>query len=537
MSGGVNVVAHNLQGMFSSRQLGIVAGKKAKSTEKLASGYKINRAADNAAGLAISEKMRRQIRGLTQGTQNTQDGISMCQIADGALSEVSEMLHRLTELSVQSANGTYTAKDRQAIQSEVNEIVKEINRISETTTFNEQKIFASNEPESSTPVLSNYEIARKELMDAAYRTVDADVVLNDGGVISKDDANAIVHLLSNVAIIGKGYEIYEKVSGNYPDNYKFKMQEVEDHIVENRLKILQNTHSLYSYGESASYTSGMEMVETSLKDQLNHYASTGTFTYQIENTVFDGYASALSYSRTGVSAVGYYIGSGLFFTDTLMYNTGRTSTYPYELQIAKASGEFITGIDLILQKNGINSGKIHDDIQDSLQIGWGGEIRLAEGDSGIDMATKLYMTIVGIEDDSEDADSDYNEFWIQSGSEAGDGMFVRFGAMDASVLGIDGLNVSTENRARKSISAVKNGLLKLSSIRSEIGAQQNRLEHTVNHQNNTVENTQAAESRIRNTDMAKEMVTFSASDIIQQAGQAMLTQANQSNQGVLSLLQ
>ena len=112
----MNIVAHNLQGMFSNRQLGIVNNRKEKSIEKLSSGYRINRSADDAAGLAISEKMRRQIRGLTQGTKNTQDGISMCQIADGALAEVSDMMHRLTELSVKSANGTNDAQDRQAIQ-------------------------------------------------------------------------------------------------------------------------------------------------------------------------------------------------------------------------------------------------------------------------------------------------------------------------------------------------------------------------------------------------------------------------------------
>lgn len=141
MSNGMNIVAHNLQGMFSERQLGIVNNKKGKSIEKLSSGYKVNRAADDAAGLAISEKMRRQIRGLTQGTENAQDGISMCQIADGALSEVDDMLHRLTELSVQAANGTNATSDRMAIQEEVNQIIAEIDRISDTTQFNNQRIF------------------------------------------------------------------------------------------------------------------------------------------------------------------------------------------------------------------------------------------------------------------------------------------------------------------------------------------------------------------------------------------------------------
>lgn len=137
----MNVVAHNLLAMNANRQFNITNKNKAKTTEKLSSGYRINRAADDAAGLSISEKMRRQIRGLSQGVRNTEDGVSLCQVADGALAEVTEMLHRITELSIQSANGTYTDDDRQAIQQEISQIQQEIERIGETTEFNERKIF------------------------------------------------------------------------------------------------------------------------------------------------------------------------------------------------------------------------------------------------------------------------------------------------------------------------------------------------------------------------------------------------------------
>ena len=136
------IIAHNLGAMNAQRQYNIVTNRKVKSSEKLSSGYKINRAADDAAGLSISEKMRRQIRGLTQGVENTQDGVSLCQVADGALAEVNDMLHRITELSVKSANGTNSEQDRQYIQEEINQILQEIERIGDTTTFNEQKIFS-----------------------------------------------------------------------------------------------------------------------------------------------------------------------------------------------------------------------------------------------------------------------------------------------------------------------------------------------------------------------------------------------------------
>lgn len=143
----MNIVAHNLTAINAQRQFGINSKSKVKSTEKLSSGYKINRAADDAAGLAISEKMRRQIRGLKQGVENTQDGVSLCQVADGALAEVNDMLHRITELSVKSANGTNSDEDRQYIQEEVSQILQEIDRIGETTTFNERKIFTGDEEE------------------------------------------------------------------------------------------------------------------------------------------------------------------------------------------------------------------------------------------------------------------------------------------------------------------------------------------------------------------------------------------------------
>ena len=135
------VISHNMLALNANRQLNIITNQKNKNTEKLSSGYRINRAADDAAGLSISEKMRRQIRGLSQGVKNTQDGVSLCQVADGALAEVSEMLHRITELSVKSANGTNTAEDRKAIQQEIKQILKEIDRIGDTTTFNQRKIF------------------------------------------------------------------------------------------------------------------------------------------------------------------------------------------------------------------------------------------------------------------------------------------------------------------------------------------------------------------------------------------------------------
>ena len=137
------VVKHNITAMNSNRMLGLTTSSQAKSTEKLSSGYKINRAADDAAGLSISEKMRRQIRGLTQASANAQDGISVVQTAEGALNEVEDMLQRMNELAVKGENGTLTTSDRASIQAEIRQLMSEVDRVQSTTTFNEMNLCRS----------------------------------------------------------------------------------------------------------------------------------------------------------------------------------------------------------------------------------------------------------------------------------------------------------------------------------------------------------------------------------------------------------
>ena len=175
------VISHNLLAMNSKRQLGITNRSKAKSTEKLSSGYRINRAADDEAGLAISEKMRRQIRGMSQGVENTQDGVSLCQVADGALAEINEMLNRMTKLSIQAANGTNSESDRAEIQREINELKVEITRIGKTTKFNYKLVFDSGKEikKDPMPTLSITSLVKSPATDTGYLTE----------VIKKDKVN------------------------------------------------------------------------------------------------------------------------------------------------------------------------------------------------------------------------------------------------------------------------------------------------------------------------------------------------------------
>jgi len=301
------VVQHNMTAHNSNRMLGVTTGQQAKSSEKLSSGYQINRAADDAAGLSISEKMRRQVRGLTQASKNAQDGISLVQTAEGALNEVQDMLQRMNELSVKAANGTLQTTDRNYIQNEIDALTSEINRVASTTTFNEQNLL----------------------------------------------------------------------------NGDFK---------------------------NKSLQVGSESLNGSSSDATTH--------------------------------------------------TGQT----IEINISKLTFSSITAQSA--------------NFKASIEPG----------------ATT-------------EPESKYAS-----------------------------LKVSTQALAQSSISVVKTALQNISTMRSALGAIQNRLEHTIKNLDNVVENTTSAESAIRDTDMASEMVRYSNNNILAQAGQSMLAQANQSNQGVLSLL-
>ena len=339
------VVQHNLTAMNSNRMLGLTTKTQAKSTEKLSSGYKVNRAADDAAGLSISEKMRRQIRGLTQASANASDGISCVQTAEGALNEVHDMLQRINELAVKGENGTLTSVDRSYIQAEVKQLMSEIDRVQSTTTFNEQN-----------------------LLDGSFTNKGLQVGAEAGQHIAITIAN-----MNTNELIGKAIA----------DGTKFKT----DHVETDTNSTDQNTTIKYASGSDNTLNANM--------------------------------------------LVKFYDFDEGDMTDTDAANKITPPTALTDAEKAKAP----TAAD--------------------------------------------------------------------------------FAALNAFA---------------------KHALKTVSEQRSDLGAIQNRLEHTISNLDNIVENTTAAESQIRDTDMATEMVRYSNNNILTQAGQAMLAQANQSNQGVLSLL-
>ena len=409
------VVQHNLTAMNSNRMLGLTTKTQAKSTEKLSSGYKINRAADDAAGLSISEKMRKQIRGLTQASSNAQDGISAVQTAEGALNEVQDMLQRMNELAVKSANGTNSADDRQYIQDEIDQLTTEIDRVSETTKFNEAYLLKgdSTTTDKATFIQSGYAVAKAlyaEGSDAALTTAQLKEALE------------------------KGQKIYTDTAAN---------GQTDDKIAK--------ANRDYAYVTKLYDKDGKEVSAENVLAGKNA----------------DGTTAAQKYYTSDAG------------------ETGNTNNANVAIAVADAKKTDGTGYLEQFDVNGKLSFNLH----------------------------------VG-------ADSSSNNK-----------IGVEISSMSAAGIGVKNLKVDTEYDATAAVDRISAAIQKVSTQRSALGAVQNRLEHTINNLDNVVENTTSAESQIRDTDMATEMVKYSNNNILAQAGQAMLAQSNQANQGVLSLLQ
>ncbi len=412
------VVQHNLTAMNSNRMLGITTKTQAKATEKLSSGYKINRAADDAAGLAISEKMRKQIRGLTQASANAQDGISAVQTAEGALTEVHDMLQRMNELAVKAANGTMSESDRNAIQNEVDQLVTEIDRVATTTKFNETYLLKGSK---------NGVAGSLTYTDANANTNLTGITFTATGTASVD----VEDVAANTA-----------VTGATDTEYTGKTVEV------------------------------------------------GNTTYTLVES------TSLSATATGTE----------------------------KLSVKEAAEKLTTGnVKAFTSMDALMSAIKRDNSEDIKTV-----TSYVEG-------TAIKVKIEAFADLNDAID-----FSLHVGADSSDDnkINLNISSMGARGLGINGLTItgSNDDNATAAIDVVADALERVSAQRATLGAVQNRLEHTIANLDNVVENTTSAESAIRDTDMATQMVSYSNNQILAQAGQAMLAQSNQANQGVLSLL-
>ena len=417
------VVQHNLTAMNSNRMLGLTTASQAKSTEKLSSGYKINRAADDAAGLSISEKMRKQMRGLTQASANAQDGISSVQTAEGALTEVHDMLQRMNELAVKASNGTNSEDDRSYIQNEIDQLVTEIDRVSTTTKFNETYLLKGTNADGTVAKLT-FDTAKDNL---GSKIGGSALTFNDDGIATFNAAD----VASAQVVSSTGTAASDTVNVTRDAGYKITVDGKEYHL----------------YADA---------TEDELKLDTANCSTNSTRAVYTDKNAF----------LADVKAAADKVGVG-------------------DVKEVAIDGKKV-------------SVTAFSDLNDALSF----------------------------------------DLHVGADSTLDNKIGVNLEMMSARGLGINGLNVKDDSgtAATAAIDVIADAIQKVSTQRSALGAVQNRLEHTMNNLDNVVENTTSAESSIRDTDMATEMVKYSNNNILAQAGQAMLAQANQSNQGVLSLL-
>ena len=489
------VVQHNMQAMNANRMLNVTTGAQSKSTEKLSSGYKINRAADDAAGLSISEKMRKQIRGLDQASSNAQDGVSAVQTAEGALTEVHSMLQRMNELAVQAANGTNSESDRQSIQDEIDQLTTEIDRVAETTKFNETYLLKGGEGTKTINLGAHDAGLKGKLTDNG-----------DGTATFVMDA---LEAGDKVSIGGKEYTI--GVSATEAEA-AFKKGLGHDTAVAGDKATLNGVEYQYYDAITASGSN----------------KGTAAGWYSVNPSTLDNTTSAVTAEKT--SADFYAAGA-----------TTKVGTQSYTVMTDAAGGA--DGID-DNDASIITKAKAYELASKELlaanQIGdteGNAKVTLADGTTAV-TATNGTGTFKIALAKAEVANTLSFNLHVGADADMTNKIGVDIETMNSAYLGVKGLSVkdTSGNAATYAIDAIADAVAKVSSQRSALGAVQNRLEHTIANVDNVVENSTSAESRIRDTDMAEEMVNYSKNNILAQAGQSMLAQANQSNQGVLSLL-
>ena len=480
------VVQHNMQAMNANRMLNVTTSAQSKSTEKLSSGYRINRAADDAAGLTISEKMRKQIRGLDQASTNAEDGVSSVQTAEGALTEVHSMLQRMNELATQAANGTNSKdSDRQAIQDEIDQLTTEIDRVSETTKFNETYLLKGDKGATKNVFMNGHDAGLKgTLTDSAKSATFVMDTLKAG---------------DKYTIAGKEYTI---------GSTKTEVTALIDKADKELTAAAAGTKDVEIDGKkyTLTYNAAGNTIADADKNVVKDLDT-------LKDKVKEG--SSVSYAGKTLTAMNDKLGGGADgqTADGIDDDDSSIITAAQAKKLIKAELVAANNIGTVDSKATVDDGT--DDA--------------ATGKTTFNI-TKGYATV-----------ADTLSFNLHVGADADmtNKINVNIDSMDSASLGIKGLNIKDDsgNAATYAVDAISDAISKVSSQRSSLGAVQNRLEHTINNLDNVVENTTTAESRIRDTDMASEMVNYSKNNILAQAGQSMLAQANQSTQGVLSLLQ
>ena len=506
-------INHNISALKANNQLAKTNSGLDASLEKLSSGYRINSAADDSAGLAISEKMRTQISGLDQASRNASDGISVIQTAEGALVEVESMLQRMRELAVQSANGIYTAGDRDAIQSEIDQLSQEITRISETTEFNTMTLLDGNIDRKS--YSSDSKVSLVSLSDTVsvgdYKlefTQDARqaVLVGDESTFTGLPTAATISStqVGSININGESVTIEE---GDTLDDVFTKIRDAGDTVGVSVFAIdatVDNTSTDYSL---AGYTSVAWATTDRLAFVSSEYGSNQKIELYCDNP---NLATLLGLSSSKMSATGYDATANI---DTGFENTATVSI----------RGNLITVSDR-------NNFEMKIEIEP-------GTVGTVFKDYQVDNTTHTATSPLTPDPTATISVLDAGPMDLQIGANEGQTMSVRIPEVTPETLGIDKINIGTADGAQAAISLLDDAINTVSAIRSKLGAYQNRLEHSISNLDTTSENMTESLSRISDVDMADEMATYTQKNVLAQAGTSMLAQANQRPQTILTLLQ
>ncbi|MEA5010180.1 MAG: flagellin [Angelakisella sp.] len=493
------VVRSNIMAMNANRQLGMNNTAVGKSLEKLSSGFRINRAGDDASGLAISEKMKAQIKGLETASANSQDGISLVQTAEGALTEVHSMLNRMTELATKSANGTMDdSVDRVSLQKEVDALKSEINRIAEGTNYNGINLIDGTLAKGVN--LSNAVVngASVNATSVDASTSNTSITAGAGAAggsfaltVNYVDANGV-----NKTIEGITYTSVDAAAGNGT-------------AIADALKANAEFSKLFDIADDAA--GGLTITsKTTGADSPKLTTLTTT-----DATV--GAIDADATTATGGKDAGMTVTGAFIAGDSFTLN-GKTFTL-YANGTANTAPKGTIGIEL-----GANEAGTQANIQKALEDA-GLKGMTVEYPTGGDLTIRAFERGTGLNLQVGDTAAEFNN------------VTVNVGDMSAKGLGIDSLSISNQTDAAAALDTIKSAINTVSSNRADLGAVQNRLEYTINNLDVAAENLSAANSRIRDTDMAKEMMNYTKMNVLTQAAQAMLAQANQQPQSVLQLLQ
>lgn len=557
------VVQHNLNAINANNKMNINVSGTKKATEKLSSGYQINRAGDNAAGLAISEKMRSQIRGLSQATKNANDGISLIQTAEGGLNETHSILQRMRELAVQSANGTYQDDtNREAIQLEVDALKSEIDRIASSTEYNGIKLLDGSLGGTTTGTTDfgaryGVLISANTVVDGATNKLKENLSL-EGATLTSSVNGVTVTLADTASGVGGENAQWDAAGTTLTINLKAGQSYSQSQIND----LIKNATMAKADAAGTPQASTPADVELKLKSGVFTFQKAETFKtsagvratsddtdlveYLINGTdQNDGYADTIKFTSNNYGEdtrklkIATDVAAGKEWVATTTANNEGTGIKDGEFTLHLATGVEYTEEDIqnLLKQAGLDyTVTLTDSKTPDGDKSFYAQKVVAEADA---TAIEIGKTTAGAGLGSDKLTGTGKGLTFQIGANGVEDQRVTLsvGDMSSTSIGVGGADVSTQDAANKAIDMVDAAVKTVSMQRAGLGALQNRLEYTVNNLTTTNENLTAAESQIRDTDMATEMINYTKNNILQQASQAMLAQANQQPQAILQLLQ